>query len=154
MSVKTYRRLESTGIYVDTYELMKSVYQLLYSFPKKDRVVMGDRLMSLVTTMFSEFAMAYKVRRDRLLHIDNFLVAFESFKGLLRICGDLKIVAVNRRTQLYIYIERIDEGIVKWRESVASQVQAAAASNNGRHTGIQETRGGDGIIHTSSGSAP
>lgn len=36
--------LEKAGIYIDCCQLLKCVYKLLFSMPKKDRVIIGDNL--------------------------------------------------------------------------------------------------------------
>lgn len=48
---KSYKRWEETGIYADTYELVKSVHSVIYDFPKKDRVVIGDKMIDKATSM-------------------------------------------------------------------------------------------------------
>ena len=37
--------LEKAGIYVDCCQLLKCVYKLLFSMPKKDRVIIGDKII-------------------------------------------------------------------------------------------------------------
>ena len=39
MKGRSYKRWEDTGLYVDTYELIKAVHSVIYDFPKKDRVL-------------------------------------------------------------------------------------------------------------------
>lgn len=151
---KRKKRLEDTGIYADTSELMKVVYAVIFSFPKKDRVIMGDYLMRSVTDMLSSFSMSYRLQRERMEYIDKFLAVFETFKGLVRVARELKILNAKTHAAILILVQRIDEGITKWRNS-ASAVQTSRASNDGPESRNQEhTRGGDAIMNGSSGSAP
>jgi hypothetical protein len=120
-------KLEDTGIYANTSELMKAVYTAIFAFPKKDRVVMGDMLMTAVTGMLSDFAMSYRLPRERLAYADRFLARFESFKGLVRVSKELKRLNAKDHMAIMVLMMRIDEGISKWRSS-ASAVQASTCS--------------------------
>ena len=151
---RRYRKLEDTGIYVDVSKLMETVYSASFAMQKKDRSVMSVRLMDCVCGMFSELALAYKLRGERIKHIDGFLAKFEIFKGLLRVACNLKIVKNGSATAIYILVHRIDEGIMKWRTTAVSKVQSRKVSNYDLAPGSQESRGGDGIINTSPESAP
>jgi hypothetical protein len=48
-------------IYIDTYELAKRVYDLRFALPKRDRAVLGDRMIDAVMAMLSDFTMSYKL---------------------------------------------------------------------------------------------
>jgi hypothetical protein len=132
-------KLEDTGIYANTSELMKEVYTAIFAFPKKDRVVMGDMLMTAVTGMLSDFAMSYRLPRERLAYADRFLARFESFKGLVRVSKELKRLNAKDHMAIMVLMMRIDEGISKWRSS-ASAVQASRASNYGPGHGNNDTQ--------------
>ena len=122
------KKVVDTPIYIDTYKLVGIVYNLRFAIPKRDRAV---------------------------VHTDRFLAHFEVLKGLMRLCIDKKVLPGRKCVESYEYIQRIDDGIIAWRERIAREVRSTAASNNGRHSGMQEQlRGGDGIMNTSSGSAP
>ena len=56
------KKVVDTPIYVDTYKLVGIVYNLRFAIPKRDRAVLGDRL----------------------------LAHFEVLKGLMRLCIDKK----------------------------------------------------------------
>lgn len=58
MKGKSYKRWEDTGIYVDTYELFKAVHSVIYDFPKKDRVVLGDKIHDKASSMIAHAGMA------------------------------------------------------------------------------------------------
>ena len=165
-------------IYVDTYELAKRVYDLRFALPKRDRAVLGDRMLDAVMAMLSDFTMSYKLRgADKLTYTDMFMAHFEALKGILRLSREKKVnndlkngknpkedsktdkkkdsKTDKKYVSTFEYIKRIDDGIIAWREKIARVVRSTAASNYGRRSGLQEQlRGGDGIINTSSGSAP
>lgn len=152
MQKRRYRKLEDSGVYIDSYELAKVIYHAIFEFPKKDRVVIGDRLMSLAFAMVSDVAMAYRFMERRVEYIDSFIGRYEQLKCGLRMAADLKMLKPKRQIASYVCIERIDEGISKWRKSAVSSVHAPTDSNDVRGHDPLESRGGSGIIHTNSGS--
>ena len=42
--MKTYRRIEDTGLYVDCTRLALRLYQLRFKMPKRDRAVLGEHI--------------------------------------------------------------------------------------------------------------
>ena len=146
MKGKSYKRWEDTGIYVDTYELFKAVHSVIYDFPKKDRVVLGDKIHDKASSMIAHAGMAYKLADRRKDEIDLFICDFEILKAYLRLAIDLKHLLPAKQVKIFSYIQRIDEGIMKWRKSVMSKIQASKVSNNDLGSDKQESRGGDGFI--------
>ena len=146
MKGKSYKRWEDTGIYVDTYELFKAVHSVIYDFQKKDRVVLGDKIHDKASSMIAHAGMAYKLADRRKDEIDLFICDFEILKAYLRLAIDLKHLLPANQVKIFSYIQRIDEGIMKWRKSVMSKIQASKVSNNDLGPDKQEKRGGDGFI--------
>lgn len=130
------RLIENTGLYIDSHELIKRIYKLLYEMPKKDRVVMGDSIMRLSLDIIAHLRSAYRFKETRVRDIDKFLFCFDKLKELLRICCELKIIKQKSFSFLFEYVARIDEGIAKWRKSsISRKVQANADSNDDRVSG-------------------
>lgn len=172
------KTLLDAPIYINTYRLAGIVYDMRFIMPKRDRAVLGERMLDAVMGMLSDFSMSYKLRgSDKLVYTDKFLAHFEVLKGLMRICCDKKLyggdkackglfgvsqegmakLAKNEKKFIstFEYIKRIDDGIIAWREKLSREVRSTKASNDGLRSGIQkQLRGGDGIINTIPGSAP
>lgn len=146
MKGKSYKRWEDTGIYVDTYELFKAVHSVIYDFTKKDRVVLGDKIHDKASSMIAHAGMAYKLADRRKDEIDLFICDFEILKAYLRLAIDLKFLLPAKQVKIFSYIQRIDEGIMKWRKSVMSKNQAPKVSNDDLGPDKQESRGGGGFI--------
>ena len=146
MKGKSYKRWEDTGIYVDTYELFKAVHSVIYDVPKKDRVVLGDKIHDKASSMIAHAGMAYKLADRRKDEIDLFICDFEILKAYLRLAIDLKFLQPAKQVKIFSYIQRIDEGIMKWRKSVMSKNQAPKVSNDDLGPDKQESRGGGGFI--------
>ena len=109
--------LEKAGIYVDCCQLLKCVYKLLFSMPKKDRVIIGDKIIEYNLSMIAHFSKGFQFKECRLAEIDSFLFAFDRMKALLRMASELKILLPAKYVLLFDYIERIDEGVAKRRNA-------------------------------------
>ena len=109
--------LEKAGIYVDCCQLLKCVYKLLFSMPKKDRVIIGDKIIEYNLSMIAHFSKGFQFKECRLAEIDSFLFDFDRMKALLRMASELKILLPAKYVLLFEYIERIDEGVAKWRNA-------------------------------------
>jgi len=51
---------ETWNTYVELQQLLHEVYRALFGMPKKDRVVLGDRIMSAATDALTYYNLAYK----------------------------------------------------------------------------------------------
>ena len=76
--------LEKAGIYVDCCQLLKCVYKLLFSMPKKDRVIIGDKIIEYNLSMIAHFSKGFQFKECRLAEIDSFLFDFDRMKALCR----------------------------------------------------------------------
>lgn len=164
------KTLLNAPIYIDTYKLAGRLYDLRFALPKRDRAVLGERMFDAVMAMLADFTMSYKLRcADKLVYTDRFIAHFEVLKGLLKLSKEKKnrddmkkgrnFEETTKSGKAYVstfeYIKRIDDGIIAWRETISREVRSTAASNYGRRSDIhRKTRGGDGSISTSIGSAP
>ena len=54
--------LEKAGIYIDCCQLLKCVYKLLFSMPKKDRVIIGDKILEYNLSMIAHFSKGSKFK--------------------------------------------------------------------------------------------
>ena len=104
--------------------------------------------------MVSYLQDAFRDRAKRIECIDLFLYTFAKLKVLLRCGSELKLFGVKDYTFIFEYVYKIDEGITKWRKSVVSSKQSTMDSNDDHGSdNISNSRGDDGIIYSSSGSA-
>jgi hypothetical protein len=116
--------------------------------PKKDRVVVGDRLMNYVLSMLSHFSHAWNFADVRVAETEKFLFCYYEFRSLMRMCsGESKeapnIIKITNYSAIAEYMERIEKGIGKWRKSVRSRkTPAGIESNNVDVSGNDKPRGG------------
>lgn len=62
--------LEKAGIYVDCCQLLKCVYKLLFSMPKKDRVIIGDKIIEYNLSMIAHFSKGFLFKRTKTKDVD------------------------------------------------------------------------------------
>ena len=78
------KKVVDTPIYVDTYKLVGIVYGLRFSIPKRDRAVLGDRILDAATAMLVEFTLSYKLRgNEKVVHTDRFLALMPELRKRL-----------------------------------------------------------------------
>ena len=146
---------ETWNIYVELQQLLHEVYRALFGMPKKDRVVLGDRIMSAATDALTYYNLAYKFMESRDYYKLLFVREYTKLKELLRLASKMKVIVESSHVGLFVYIQRIDDSYRKWDKATKNRIfQASAGSNDGRASGNTETRGGDGFIQASFGSAP
>lgn len=123
------------GIYVDCKQLAMRLYKLSFTMAKRDRVIFGDRMLSLAIDCVEDFAFAYQYPERRVEYTERLIFDFGRLKELMRMSCDLKIISTKHYVTIFEYVARIDEGVGKYRKYGISKVQAAAGSNDGRGSG-------------------
>ena len=78
---------ETWNIYVELQQLLHEVYRALFGMPKKDRVVLGDRIMSAATDALTYYNLAYKFMESRDYYKLLFVREYTKLKELLRLAS-------------------------------------------------------------------
>ena len=147
---------KKTGIYVDLQMLAQRIYHLLYEMPKKDRVVLGDKIFNSCVDSLSYFREAFKNMEQREELKKKFVHEFGKMKELVRLSVNLKLIKSKSHVSIFEYIMRIDKEKKKWDNVTKklSVIQATADSNNVCGTSNNKSRGGVGFIQSNIGSTP
>ena len=147
-------RVMRQGIYVDCKWLLRRLYRIRFKVPKRDRGYLFDSLLiPTMLSMIGHFRRAYTFREERLKEMDDFLFDFERFNALVDMASEEKIIDTKEYASLFEYTDRIYEGAKAYRAS-ARKNKTGHASNDGMAAETDDSRGGDGLIQPSSGSAP
>lgn len=83
--MKTYKRIEDTGLYVDCNKLAERLYQVRFKMPKRDRAVLWEHFFKYCIDMTAFLQDAFRDKENRIKHIDSFLHSFAKMKVLLRL---------------------------------------------------------------------
>ena len=94
--------------------LAQRIYHLLYEMPKKDRVVLGDKIFNSCVDSLSYFREAFKNMEQREELKKKFVHEFGKLKELIRLSVNLKLIKSKSHVSIFEYIMRIDEGYKKW----------------------------------------
>jgi len=128
--MKTYKRIEDTGLYVDCNKLAERLYQVRFKMPKRDRAVLWEHVFSHCIDMAAFLQDAFRDKENRIKHIDLFLHSFAKLKILLRMACEIKSISVKEHSFVFEYVLRIDEGINRWRNSTVCSLRSTKESNN------------------------
>lgn len=93
---------------------------------KKDRVILGDKILDAILDCIGHTAMANSCADERIMHINAMIGKFEHVKALLRFAIDSGILQERFRLPMFDYVARIDEGIVRWRTYTLSRQQSCS----------------------------
>lgn len=113
-------------IYVDCFQLQKLLYTAQFGICKKDRIVMGNRLLDTNAKLFAHIAMANNCKEERLKYIEMFISDFETLKMYLRISVEESLIEKDSlKSGIFEYVSKIDKGIYSWRSyTLARQADA------------------------------
>ena len=98
-------------IYVDCFQLQKLLYTAQFGICKKDRIVMGNRLLDTNAKLFAHIAMANNCKEERLKYIEMFISDFETLKMYLRISVEESLIEKDSlKSGIFEYVSKIDKG--------------------------------------------
>lgn len=112
------------GIYVDLTHLLEKYYPAMFQMNKKDRVILGDKILDAILDCIGHTAMANSCTDERIMHINAMIGRFEHVKALLRFGIDSGILQERFRLPMFEYVARIDESVVRWRTYTLSRQQS------------------------------
>jgi len=120
------RLVEKQGIYRDSMILLKRVHKAIYDMPKKDRIIIGDRLLNYVLSMLSHFSYAWNFQDVRVIETEKFIFNYYEFRSLVRMCTDnnkdeANIIKLSNYVPMAESMANIEEGMKKWRKFAKSQ---------------------------------
>lgn len=82
-----------TPIFLKTYELYKTFYGYLSSFPKKDRYTIGQRCEVTLLDLIEAIAIAGNItKQEKLPVLKKASTKLDLLKVLFKLCKDLKII--------------------------------------------------------------
>ena len=113
------KNIENSGIYVDARNMYKELYSnAFYKMSKTDRILIGDRMLTMNERLIADISMAYHITEDKQKYIEIAIAQFESLKEILRLASELSIISDSKtKLRIFEFIGRIDEGIYKWHTS-------------------------------------
>lgn len=104
-----------TPIFSKTYELYKTFYGYLASFPRKDRYTIGQRCEVTLLDLIETIAMAGNItKQEKLPVLKKASTRLDLLKVLFKLCNDLKIIDNKKYAVLDSQILEIGKMLGGW----------------------------------------
>ena len=123
--------LLSSHIYVDCMQMLALINEIVCGMSAWQKGCLGSRLFDTMTTATLCYSRAYNERKDRLANVDRCISAFDEVVILIRCGVEVKCINENMMARLFILIDKIVEGLDKYRGFAARGGQIDASSNYG-----------------------
>ena len=126
-------KTDKAGIYVDLYTLRKLFFQSTFSMTRRDRMIYAEPTLRNIGDCIAAFVMGYEFPDEREKYIKKLTACFTIVQTDLRIMAETGVFKGQRskekgyvlmEREIYDYVSRIDEGIVKWRNAYIGQSRA------------------------------
>ena len=114
---------DKAGLYVDTQDLFRLLYETQFEIPKRDRLALTNRMLDHCEKIIGYFALTYYVEEDTLRHIDGFIAEFEALKVECRFAIERIYNSEQTRMKIRELLARIDEGVQRWRKYISGTRQ-------------------------------
>lgn len=106
-------------VYRDTYYLLRKIYEVTKNFPKEYKYTLGEEMKRDAMQLVRNIYRANKHKNDRKMHLENFLDDFELVKLQMRLCADMKLLAIKKQAELAELMASIGKQITGWKNSAS-----------------------------------
>lgn len=106
-------------IFTKAYELYKTFYSFLQSFPKKDRYIIGKRCEELLLELLESTINAGNLPKDKKLPVlKEASLKVDLLKVLFRLLRELKVIDNKKYLVLEEYLQEIGKMLGGWIKSL------------------------------------
>ena len=107
-------------VYKLGYDLLIQIYERTAVFSREYKYTMGERLKNETTDMLINIYKSNKSKKEtRTQYIDSARQNLEVVRLLLRICKDLKVIAIKGFVTLNIQVEELSKQLSSWQKYTA-----------------------------------
>lgn len=111
--------VSNTRIYLDCRALLDDILDITPNFPKAYKFTIGAKMQELSVSLIDSIAAAYMDKANRLSHLTEFKVRFETLKTLIRIAGERRwIIGMGRHAHIVELMDAIGKQSTAWRNSL------------------------------------
>lgn len=108
-------------IYIKTYELYKTFYGYLYSFPRKDRYSFGQRCEKVLLDLLEAIITASNLsKQEKLPILRQAGIKVDLLKVLFKLGKDIKVIEIKKYQELEQNVEEIGKMIGGWIKTTQS----------------------------------
>ena len=119
-------------VYVDTFQLVKAIYELGPKYPQAYRYTLGEPLCKAAIELFVPIQLANRAEdsKERIKYLERFFLSYETVKIRLKLSYELKCFSSKQYAILVELMENIGKQVNGWLKSskVKSQVSARIIS--------------------------
>ncbi len=109
-------RSETLPIYVDTYNLVKTVFGCTVKFSREHKFVLGAQLNEHVLDLCCLVMKAHHAQ-NRLPVLDDFLCLMEKVRLELRLSVDFYLMTYKQFADLALQTEKIEKQAIAWQKA-------------------------------------
>lgn len=110
-------------IFTETYELYKTFYRFLPTFPKKDRYTLGQKCEMLLLELLELIILAGNLpKQDKLPILKKASLKLDVLKVLFRLGKDLKIIDSKKYLILESFLQEIGRMLGGWIKTTSNSL--------------------------------
>ena len=103
-------------VFRDVYQLILRIFEYTKDFPREYKYTLGQDMKRDAIVLVRSIYRANKAKEKR-EYLEAFLDDFEILKLEIRLCVDLKILAIKKQAGLSVLLESIGKQITGWRKA-------------------------------------
>lgn len=104
------------NVFKDVYKLILIVFEVTKDFPREYKYTLGQDMKRDAIQLVRSIYRANKAK-DKKQYLEAFLDDFEILKMELRLCTDMKILAIRRQAEISVLMDGIGRQITGWRNA-------------------------------------
>ena len=103
-------------VFKDVYQLILKIFDYTNHFPREYKFTLGQDLKRDGINLVRSIYRANKAK-DKVVYLETFLDDFELLKFEIRLCVDMKILAIKKQAELTGLMDSIGKQITGWRNA-------------------------------------
>ncbi|MBW7845557.1 MAG: four helix bundle protein [Bacteroidia bacterium] len=103
-------------VFKDVYKLVQKIFEYTKDFPREYKYTLGQDMKRDAIQLIRSIYRANKAIEKK-TYLEAFLDDFELLKFEIRLCVDMKILAIKKQVELTQLMDVIGKQIVGWRNA-------------------------------------
>jgi len=103
-------------VFKEVYTLVQKLFLYTQDFPREYKYTLGQDMKRDGVVLIRSMYRANKAK-DKIVYLETFLDDFELLKFEIRLCVDLKILAMKKQAELSGLMDSIGKQITGWRNA-------------------------------------
>jgi hypothetical protein len=104
------------NVFKDVYKLILMVFEFTKDFPREYKYTLGQDMKRDAIQLVRSIYRANKAK-DKKEYLEAFLDDFEILKLEIRLCTDMRILAIKKQAEVSLLMDGIGRQITGWRNA-------------------------------------